>query len=421
MEKLIIEGGKPLSGKVEISGSKNASLPILAATLLTKEICEIQRVPNVLDVQYFLKILGSLGSRYTLQANTLEIQNEKILKAEAPYDLVRKMRASICLLAPLLARFKKADISLPGGCVIGDRPVNLHLEALRTMGAEIEIISGMIHASAKKGLQGAKIHLLNEYGKRSVLATANTIMAATLAKGITEIHSAACEPEITDLVLFLKKMGAKIEGEGTSFLQIEGVEELSGAKHKVIPDRIEAGTFLIIGALLGEIHISPVRKEDLNSIVEALKKIGYSVSFSKEGASIAPCEQKSPASFITDSFPGLPTDIQAQLITLLCLVKGTSFLEDTIFPERFMHCAELTRMGAKISVNHGKATIEGIENFQGASMTASDLRASAALLIAGLAAKGKTEIHRLYHIDRGYELIDQKLLQLGASIRREKV
>ena len=422
MEKLVIEGGKKLSGSVLISGSKNASLPILASTLLTESDCIIKNVPNVSDIGYLLKILQEFGAKTDFTNNIVKIRNQKITQTTASYDLVRKMRASICLLGPLLAKYGKANISLPGGCVIGSRPVDLHIKAMQKLGAKINIKGGNIIALAPQGLKGNKIKMKNEKGETSVLGTANAMMAGSLAQGMTEIHSAACEPEIIDLAHFLQKMGAKIEGEGTSCIKIEGVDSLQSVEHQVIPDRIEAGTFLIIGALLGKITLSPVEKNHLKALILCLEKIGYKINFEAKNhsVSISPISNPQGGNFFTGAFPALPTDIQAQLTTLLCLAKGKSKIEDTIFPERFMHCAELQRMGAKISVHQGLAEIQGVEKLKGAQLTASDLRASAALLIAGLVAEEKTTIHRLYHIDRGYENIDTKLAKIGASLKREK-
>lgn len=422
MDKLIVHGGSILKGSINISGAKNASLPILAAALLTKDDVIIRRVPDVSDTNYMLQILSALGAEVERSSGTVRINAANII-SEAPYELVRKMRASICVMGPLLTRTGKAIVSLPGGCVIGDRPVDLHLKGLRAIGADITMEGGNMDMRAPKGLKGAEVDLRGKHGP-TVLGTDNLMMAATLAKGTTIIESAACEPEVVDLANFLNSMGAKIEGAGTRRIIIKGVKKLHGTEHTIIPDRIEAGTYMVAGAMAGcpknGITLNRVCEEHLQPITEKLIEAGHSVQFNKKGTSVTVKPGKNPKGcrINTAPHPNFPTDMQAQFSSLFAVTPGISVIEDTIFPQRFMHCAEMSRMGADIKVDNGTAVITGVKQLSAAPVMASDLRASAALVLSALTAKGSTEISRLYHIDRGYEHIDEKLLQLGANVER---
>jgi UDP-N-acetylglucosamine 1-carboxyvinyltransferase len=421
MDKLIVHGGATLRGSINISGSKNASLPILAATLLTGEPCIIRRVPDVSDTNYMIQILSALGADVERSSGTVRITCEEISDV-APYDLVRRMRASICVMGPLLARKGRAVVSLPGGCVIGDRPVDLHLRGLEALGARVEVEGGNILLTAKDGLRGAEIDLRGTHGP-TVLGTDNVMMAATLADGITVIESAAAEPEVLDLANFLNSMGAKISGAGTRRIVVEGVSELHGVEHTVIPDRIEAGTFMAAAAIAGDgVRLNRVSREHLKAITAAIEESGHRVEFNEAGDScvIHRGDQTRGVDLVTAPYPGYPTDMQAQMTALLATTPGISVIKDTIFPQRFMHCAELKRMGADIKVDAGTAVVRGVAGLSAAPVMASDLRASAALVLAALKAKGSTEISRLYHIDRGYEHIDEKLLMLGANVERVK-
>jgi UDP-N-acetylglucosamine 1-carboxyvinyltransferase len=421
MDKLIVHGGATLRGSINISGSKNASLPILAASLLTAEPCIIRRVPDVSDTNYMIQIISALGADVERSSGTVRIACEEISDV-APYELVRRMRASICVMGPLLARKGRAVVSLPGGCVIGDRPVDLHLRGLEALGAKVEFEGGNIILTAKDGLRGAEIDLRGTHGP-TVLGTDNVMMAATLAEGVTVIESAAAEPEVLDLANFLNAMGAKIHGAGTRRIVIEGVKALHGVEHTVIPDRIEAGTFMAAAALAGEgVTLRRVCRDHLKAITAAIEHAGHRVEFNAAGDSctIFRGETLQGADLVTAPYPGYPTDMQAQMTALLATTPGLSVIKDTIFPQRCMHCAELKRMGADIRVDHGTAVVHGVAQLSAAPVMASDLRASAALVLAALTAKGSTEISRLYHIDRGYEHIDEKLLMLGADVERVK-
>lgn len=419
MDKLIVHGGTPIHGAITISGSKNASLPILAATLLTEEDCVIRRVPDVSDTNYMVQILTGLGADVERFSGTVRVTAANITDT-APYDIVRRMRASVCMMGPLLARKGRCVVALPGGCVIGDRPVDLHIRGLEALGAKATIDGGNVVLEAPNGLRGATIDLCGDNGP-TVLGTDNVMMAATLAEGITTITSAACEPEVVDLADFLNSMGAKVRGAGTPVITIEGVPKLKGCVHNVIPDRIEAGTFMAAAALAGEgVTLRRVHEGHLASITAVLRKAGHQVHFNDSGdaCTIHRGDTPMPAEIVTEPYPGYPTDMQAQMTALFATTPGTSIVVDTIFPQRFMHCAELKRMGADIQVSEGKAVITGVKQLSAAPVMASDLRASAALVLAALTAKGSTEILRLYHIDRGYEHIDEKLLALGANVER---
>jgi len=422
MDKLLVHGGSTLKGSVHISGSKNASLPILAATLLTKQTCIIRRVPDVSDTNYMIQILTALGAEVERSSGTVRITAANI-DHNAPYEIVRKMRASICVMGPLLARLHKASVSLPGGCVIGDRPVDLHLKGLEGIGADINMEGGNMIMQAPDGLHGKEVDLRGKHGP-TVLGTDNLMMAAVLAKGTTIIESAACEPEVVDLANFLNKMGAKITGAGTRRITIEGVDELDGVEHTVIPDRIEAGTFMVAAAMAGcpenGVTLHRVCEQDLKPSTDKLIASGHHVEFNEAGTSctVKPGSEPIGANIVTAPFPGFPTDMQAQFTSLFAITPGISVVEDTIFPQRFMHCAEMTRMGADIKVDNGTAIIQGSQNMSGAPVMASDLRASAALVLSGLCSEGTTEINRLYHIDRGYERVVTKFRTLGARIER---
>ena len=418
MDKILVHGGHTLSGNVKISGSKNSALPILAATLLTKEPCVIHHVPDLSDIHYMLQILSHLGAQVERASGTVTVQAEKII-TEAPYEIVRKMRASVCVIGPLLGREKEATVSLPGGCVIGDRPIDLHLKGFEALGASHRIDSGNVKVFAGE-LRGGSINLRGKLGP-TVLGTDNVMMAAVLAEGVTVIDSAAAEPEVVDLANFLIKMGAKIEGAGTRRIVIEGVKELHGAEHEVIPDRIEAGTFMVAAAIAGkEVTLKRVDPSHLTSVTDALIRSGYSIKTNGDTLTITGNGKPTALELTTEPYPSFPTDMQAQMCALLAKASGISVVTDTIFPQRFMHVSELKRMGADISLNGGTAIIKGVERMSGAPVMASDLRASAALVLAGLHSEGITEVNRVYHIDRGYELIDEKLNALGARIERMK-
>jgi UDP-N-acetylglucosamine 1-carboxyvinyltransferase len=419
MEKLVVHGPTPLKGRVTISGSKNSSLPILAATLLTKDKCVIRRVPDLSDTNYMTQILAELGAEVERASGVVTVEARKI-KSVAPYDLVRKMRASICVLGPLTGRLKKASVSLPGGCVIGDRPVDLHLKGLEALGAVVTVDGGDIHVDAKKNFKGTTLNLMGKHGS-TVLGTDNVMMAAVLAKGTTIIEGAAAEPEVEDLAHFLTKMGARIEGAGTHTLVIHGVKELHGAEHTVIPDRIEAGTFLCAAAMAGEgITLRRCAPEHMKAMLQVLEKSGFPMEIGKETITIRPNPEARGFDITTQPYPGFPTDMQAQFGALATTIADVSTITETIFPQRFMHVAELKRMGADIDLQGATARIRGGSKLKGAPVMASDLRASAALVLAALQAEGKTDIRRLYHIDRGYEHIDDKFSALGANLDRQK-
>lgn len=420
MEKLIVHGGQPLKGRVTISGSKNSALPILAATLLTKDTCTIRRVPDLSDTNYMVRILGELGAEVERASGVVVVTANKI-KSKAPYDLVRKMRASICVLGPLTGRLRKASVSLPGGCIIGDRPVDLHLRGLEALGATVQVEGGDILVSATRAnFKGRTLNLMGKHGS-TVLGTDNIMMAATLAKGTTIIEGAAAEPEVEDLANFLIKMGAKIEGAGTNRITIEGVKELHGAEHTVIPDRIEAGTFLVAGAMIGEgVTLKKVIPEHLRAVTTALADCGFKMETTKDSITIYPNPNARGFSLTTLPYPGFPTDMQAQFCALACVIPDSSTITETIFPQRFMHIAEMKRMGAQMTLQGATAHIRGGTPLKSAPVMASDLRASATLVLAGLIAEGQTEIHRLYHIDRGYEHLDDKFAALGAKMERAK-
>ena len=419
MEKLIIEGGHPLQGTVEISGSKNAALPILAATLLTDEPCRLRNIPKLRDTMTMLKLLKSLGKKVDFQDNKLTVTSNGKPNHVADYKLVSTMRGSFCVLGPLLAKLNKAKVSLPGGCVIGVRPVDLHLKGIKALGAKIDVDGGYIYAKAKQ-LKGNHIYLGGVFGS-SVLATANVLMAAVLAKGETIIESAACEPEVEDLSRMLNAMGAKIKGVGSPRLIITGVKKLNGVSYKVISDRIEAGTYILLGAATkSNISLKGVEYSHLLALIDILNDVGVQVIQDGDLLRIKYNRSYKPVSINTYPFPGFPTDLQAQFMALMAMVDGVSVITDKVYPDRFIHIAELNRMGANIRREGLTAIVQGVKKLRGAPVMASDLRASAALVIAGLAAQGRTEIHRIYHLERGYERLDEKLIKLGAKVYREK-
>jgi UDP-N-acetylglucosamine 1-carboxyvinyltransferase len=419
MDKLIIEGGNTLKGSVTVGGSKNALLPIMAAALLTAEKCEIKNAPMLSDTHTMIRIIKNLGVSVEAEDSTIKIKSANFKKFIAPYRLVSTMRASFCVLGPLLARLKKAEVSLPGGCVIGVRPVDLHLKGLKALGAAIEIKEGYVCAKAKR-LTGKNIFLGGAFGS-SVLATGNIMMAASLAKGITIIENAACEPEVVSLADFLNKMGAKIKGQGSPRIEVKGVKSLGGAEYENIPDRIEASTFAIAAAITkGEVTVKNVVVEHLSALIEKLENAGVSVKRGKNFISVRRSGKIRPVDVTTLPYPGFPTDVQAQFMSLMSIASGISVITEKIYPDRFMHVPELNRMGADIYREGPYSIVHGVKQLNGAPVMASDLRASAALVLAGLIAKDKTEVLRIYHLDRGYENLDKKLTQLGAKIYRVK-
>lgn len=416
MESLLIKGGVPLCGEVTISGAKNAVLPIMAACLLTSKPCVIRRVPNLSDVRFMGQILAWLGADVHFEGDTVRIEARKI-KGAGDYDLIRKMRGSICVMGPLLGRLHKAMVSLPGGCVIGARPINLHLKGFQALGAKVTVEGGYVQATAKR-LKGAQIFLGGRAGS-TVLGTANVMMAASLAEGVTVIESAACEPEVVDLADFLSAMGAKITGAGSPTITITGVAELHGAEHEVIPDRIEASTYAIAAAATnGHITLRGARADHLGAVFDKLHDAGVSISRSGTGIEVKRKGKLQALDITTLPYSGFPTDVQAQMMALMTVTPGISIITERIFESRFMHVSELARLGADIEIEGPSAIVKGGKPLSGAPVMASDLRASAALVIAGLAARGNTQVNRVYHIDRGYESIDGKLRQLGARIER---
>lgn len=419
MDEFVINGGARLSGTVQVSGAKNAALPIMAAALLGEGRSVINNVPDLADVRHTAALLGDLGMCVTSDGPArLHLAVEDETNSHATYERVRRMRASICVLGPLLAKRGKARVAMPGGCAIGARPVNLHLRGLRALGAGIELDGGDIVATADK-LTGASIFLGGPFGS-TVLGTANVMTAAALAKGTTMIESAACEPEIADLADYLNAMGARVAGAGTPRITIEGVKRLTGVEHTIIPDRIEAGTFMMAAAVTkGHVKLPGARLDHMMAVVDKLREIGVDVEQAGAALEVSAGEELRPADVTTQPYPGFPTDLQAQLMAVLCLASGNSAITEKVFPDRFMHVAELLRMGADIRKEGPTALISGVAGLIGAPVMASDLRASAALVLGALAARGTTEVSRVYHIDRGYERIETKLTALGAKIRRQ--
>ena len=420
MDKLVILGGRKLKGTVSVKGAKNAALPLLAATLLSDEPSILTNVPTTLrDIQTMVRVLKSLGVAVEVDGDKIRVHPDRYEGWEAPYKFVSTMRASVCVLGPLLAKQKKARVSLPGGCVIGPRPIDLHLKGLRAIGAEVTLDHGYV-VTRTKGLRGNHIYLGGSFGS-SVLATANVLMAATLAKGTTVIEDAACEPELVDLVSFLTKMGAKIKGIGSKVLEIEGVKSLHGAEHAIIPDRIEAGTYLFAGAITGgDITVRHARADHLGAVLDKLREAGVEITAVKEGLRVQTPKALRPIDITTLPYPGFPTDLQAQSMALMSITDGISIITEKIYPDRFMHVSEMGRMGAQIILEGASAIVKGVRRLSGAPVMASDLRASAALVLVGLIAKGKTEVSRIYHLERGYEQMEAKLETLGAEIWKEK-
>jgi UDP-N-acetylglucosamine 1-carboxyvinyltransferase len=416
-----ITGPCRLQGEVELSGSKNASLPIMVATVLTAGKSVLKAVPRLSDISVCGELLEHLGCKVTRSRDgDLCIDSTVIDNPVGEYEIVRRMRASICILGPLLARCGRVEVSMPGGCAIGDRPVDIHLRGLRELGAQIHLENGYIVAKAPNGLRGKDIFLGGPFGS-TVLGTANVLMAATLAKGKTIIESAACEPEIVDLANYLNKMGAKITGIGSPRLTIEGVKQLEPTEYQVIQDRIEAGTFMAAAAITtGELKINNCRLDNMMAVVDKLRNIGVTVDKQGNGCVVARSGSIKPADISTQPYPGFPTDLQAQFMALLSLAEGNSIIIEKIFPDRFMHVAELNRMSANLRKEGSAVIIAGVKKLTAAPVMASDLRASAALVVAGLAAEGTTIINRVYHIDRGYERMEEKLNPVGAKISRQR-
>ena len=423
MDIFVIEGGAQLDGTVRVSGAKNSVLPILAASLLTPGPLRLRNVPDLADVTTMVGILRELGCEVERGEGTLTTSAPDSIEPVAPWELVRKMRASFETLGPLLARFGRAEVSFPGGCVFGLRPVDIHIKGLTALGARIEVKGGNVVATAPHdGLRGAEIHLGTPFGS-SVGATRNVLMAATLAKGRTIIQCAACEPEVVDLAACLSAMGARITGAGSPTIEVEGVDELHGAEHAVISDRIEAGTYLVAGAITGgKVRVENCRPRDHSALLDALWKAGVAVERGEDWLETqhrgAEPLRLRPTDVTTHPHPGFATDLQAQWMALMCLADGVSIITEKIYTDRYMHVAELLRLGAHIRREGSTAIVEGVDRLSGARVMASDLRASAALVLAGLVAKGVTEVHRVYHIDRGYQRIEEHLSALGASIRR---
>lgn len=421
MDKIVIEGSRRLQGEVAVSGSKNSALPILISSLLTSEPCIYQGIPHLVDIRTTLRLVAGLGvtvdrEKWNQGPQDIKITAGTVTNFEAPYDLVKTMRASFLVLGPLLARFGHARVSTPGGCAIGARPVNLHLKGMEALGAKIEHSHGYVEATSKR-LRGAKIYL----DLPSVGATENLMMAAALADGATIIENAAKEPEIDDLAQALNKMGATIDGAGTDIIRVEGVKELHGLTHRVIPDRIETASFVIAGAMMGgEVRVTGACPDHLASFLIKLKEAGVELTIGADSITIRGGRKIKSVDVTTLPYPGFATDLQAQMMVLMSVAEGVSVITETIFENRFMHAQELDRMGADIRLEGNRAIVRGVQELSGAPVMASDLRASVALVLAGLAANGKTEVSRVYHLDRGYERIEQKLSKLGASIERVK-
>jgi UDP-N-acetylglucosamine 1-carboxyvinyltransferase len=418
MDSIVVTGNGPLKGQIPIAGAKNACLTLMPATLLSEEPLTLTNAPRLSDIKTMSTLLQSLGAEVTQMqgGKVLALSSHALDNHVADYDIVRKMRASILVLGPMLARDGHAVVSLPGGCAIGARPVDLHLKALEAMGAELDLREGYVHAKAPGGLKGGTF----EFPIVSVGATENALMAATLAKGTTVLKNAAREPEIVDLAQCLRRMGAQIEGEGTSTITIQGVDRLGGATHPVVPDRIELGTYMLAPAICGgEVECLGGRTDLVQAFCERLDAAGVSVEETENGLKVSRKNGRVRAvDVITEPFPGFPTDLQAQMMALMCTAEGTSVLEERIFENRFMHAPELMRMGARIDVQGGTATVIGVEHLKGAPVMATDLRASVSLILAGLAAEGETVVNRVYHLDRGYESVEEKLGNVGAKIER---
>jgi UDP-N-acetylglucosamine 1-carboxyvinyltransferase len=430
MDSFVIKGGTRLKGKIEISGSKNSALPIVAACLMAEGKTTLRAVPRLSDIDSMNKLIGELGCHvYRHEAHEssvggpelngpldIEVRDEK--NSEARYDIVKTMRASICVLGPLLAKRGKAIVSIPGGCAIGDRPVDLHVRGLQKLGAEFHTDGGNIVGTVNGRLKGCRMYLGGAQGP-TVLGTINVMCAAALAEGETVIVGAACEPEVTDCADMLIKMGARIKGHGTPEIRIEGVDKLTGVEHRIIPDRIETGTFMIAAAITnGELELRNCNLDHLIAVTDRLEEVGVKIKRENGTIFVSSSRRLNPVEMTTQPYPGFPTDLQAQLMALLCLADGNSVITERIFPDRFLHVGELNRMGARIRKDGATAIIQGVKELQGASVMASDLRASAGLILAAMVAKGTTRIDRIYHVDRGYEKIEQKLAAVGADIQR---
>ena len=416
MQKIIINGGVKLKGEVKISGAKNAALPIMAASLLAQSECVIHNVPKLMDVATMGKLISYLGAEVKgiEKNNTISINTKALVKYDAPYDLVKTMRASVLVLGPLIVRCGEAKISLPGGCAIGARPINLHLMGLEKMGAEIKLEHGYVWLKAKR-LKGAKIYL----DISTVTGTENLMMAAALAKGVTVIENAACEPEVVDLANFLNKMGAKVSGAGRDVITIEGVDSLKGAEYSVMPDRIETGTYAAAAAITeGDVLLKNCIPKHLDAVISKLRETGAEVIEEADSMRVKRKGRLKASDAKTLPYPGFPTDMQAQFMALMSIAEGTSIITETIFENRFTHVSELKRMGADIKIQGNTAVVKGAARLSGAPVMATDLRASASLIIAGIAAEGETEVSRIYHLDRGYEMIEEKMSALGAKIKR---
>jgi UDP-N-acetylglucosamine 1-carboxyvinyltransferase len=418
MDTFHIEGPVRLDGTIEVSGSKNASLPIMAAAILAPGTSILRGVPKLADIAVLRQLLEQLGASVDRDNGDLQIDASRINNPVGEYDILRKMRAGICILGPLVARCGRAEVSMPGGCAIGDRPVDIHLHGMRELGAKIHLNNGNIVATADGGLKGKRIFLGGPFGS-TVLGTANILMAATLARGTTVIESAACEPEIADLANCLNRMGARISGIGSPHLTIEGVSALKPFEHRVIGDRIEAGTFMVAAAITaGRLRLRNCRLEHLLAVVDRLERIGVTIEPTEDGCVVTRTATIRPTDITTQPYPGFPTDLQAQLMAMLALAEGNSVITEKIFPDRFMHVAELNRMAANLRKEGPSVIVAGVDRLIAAPVMASDLRASAALVLAGMAAHGKTIVNRVYHIDRGYERIEEKLNAVGAKILR---
>ncbi len=415
MDKIVIRGGRRLKGEIIVSGSKNSALPILFATLLTDDPATITNVPSLTDIDTAIAFLNFIGKKTVKKGNTVKAYSSYKYKYIAPYDLVRKMRASILIMGPLLARLRRVEVSLPGGCAIGTRPVDIHLDAFKKLGAKISVEGGCIKTFVKNRLKGAAV----SFRYPSVGATENILLAAVLAKGKTIITNAAREPEIEDLANVLNEMGAKVIGAGTKSIEIEGVDKLHGFTHEVIPDRIEAATYIIAAAITkGRVTLKEVMPQHLKSLNDKLKECGLCIKETEDTISAKWVKTLKPQNVKTEAYPGFPTDVQAQWMTLMCLLNGESHIEENVFENRFLHVAELRRFGADIAINGKTVNIKGVRKFSGAQVMVSDLRAGAALVLAGLVADGKTIVSRIYHLNRGYDMLEEKLKALGADIQR---
>ena len=418
MEIILIEGGNSLKGEIQVSGAKNAVLPLMAACILNSGINSFTNVPDLADVRTMVELLEIIGAKIEFEDGNMTIDSTGINKWEATYDLVKTMRASVLVLGPLIARLGKARVSLPGGCAIGERPIDQHMKGLSILGSKIDLEEGYVEATAKK-LKGGII----PFDVSTVTGTENIMLSAVIAEGETLILNAACEPEIVELANFLNNMGAKVEGAGTDIIRINGVDNLKPvSSHTVMPDRIEAGTFMVAAALnQGDLTISNCKFEHLGALSGKLIQTGAEVTKTDNGIRVVGVDRPNSIDFTTLPYPGFPTDMQAQMMTLMCLSNGLSIVTETIFPQRFMHTGELRRMGAEIKLVSNSAVVKGVSQISAAPIMASDLRASASLILAGIAAKGKTEVSRVYHLDRGYDGMDKKLEQVGARIWREKI